>query len=56
LELGDNFVVNVKEGKAEGVEIYVVLCTQLKNILKEDCTCHWGIQFQASDVVVGTYY
>jgi hypothetical protein len=56
LELGDNFVVNAKEGNEEGVEFYVMLCTQLAHILKEDYTCHWGIQFQAGDVVARTYY
>jgi len=40
--LGDNFVVNVEEGNEEGIEFYVMLCTQPTHILKEDYTCHWG--------------
>jgi hypothetical protein len=41
-KLGDNFVVNVEESNEEGIEFYVMFCTQPTHILKEDYTCHWG--------------
>ncbi len=42
LKLGDNFVVNTKEGNKEGVDFYVVFCIHPMHVLEEDYTCHGG--------------
>jgi hypothetical protein len=42
LKLGDNFVVNTKEGNEEGVDFYVVFCIHPMHVLEEDYTCHGG--------------
>jgi hypothetical protein len=57
LEIGDNFVVNVEEGNQEDVDFYVMLCTQLVHVVKEDFIDTWSTNLRVGDVVVvGTYY
>jgi hypothetical protein len=55
--LGDNFVVNSKEGNIEGVDFYILLCTKIVFTFSKPFTCPWGQQFSVGDmVVVGKYY
>jgi hypothetical protein len=57
VSLGDNFVVNVKEGNEEGVDFYVLLCTQTNFIVEQAFKCPWGQEFSIGDIImVQKYY
>jgi hypothetical protein len=42
LEIGDNFVVNVRFGNAKGMNFYLISCSKAIHVVKEDFKCHWG--------------
>jgi hypothetical protein len=41
LLLGNNFVVNAKEGN-EGVDFYILICPQTNFVVEKPFTCPWG--------------
>ncbi len=41
ISLGDNFVVNAEEGNEEGVDFYVLLCTQTSFVIEQAFTWPW---------------
>jgi hypothetical protein len=42
LEVGDNFVVNVKEGNNERQDFWLMCCTKPLHTLIHPLTCKWG--------------
>jgi hypothetical protein len=57
LEVGNNFVVNAKEGNSEGQEFLVVCCTKPLHKLTSPLKCKWGTEYDVGDkVVAGKYY
>ncbi len=45
MEVGDNFVVNVKEGNSEGQYFWLVCCTKPLHTLIHPLTCKWGTKY-----------
>jgi hypothetical protein len=57
LEVGNNFVINAKEGNSEGEELWVVCCTKPLHKLTNPLKCKWGTKYDVSDEVLsGKYY
>jgi len=57
LEVGDNFVVNVKIGNLKGVDFWVFCCTNPMHTIRKEFTNKWGTSFAiGDDVVAGLYY
>jgi len=57
LEVGDNFVVNTKEGNEEDVDFYLVLCTLPIHIVAKDFINSWKPKFKEGNVAMAeTYY
>ncbi len=42
ISLGNNFAMNAKEWNEEGVDFYVLLCTQISFMVEQTLTCPWG--------------
>ncbi len=40
LQLGDNFVIKVEEDNEEGVDSYILMCTNMIFIVQKDFTCN----------------
>ncbi len=45
LEIGDNFVMNVKIGNLEGVDFWVICCTKPMHIIRKEFTDKWDTSF-----------
>jgi hypothetical protein len=57
MSLGNNFVVNAKEGNEECQDFYILLCTKNIFTINNHFKCPWGQEFCACDmVVVSKYY
>jgi hypothetical protein len=44
LEIGNNFVVNVKFGNVEGANLYLICCSKPWHIIKENFSYKWGVK------------
>jgi hypothetical protein len=56
LKIGDNLVVNVKEGNDEGVSFWLIMCTEPLCKVTKAFTNGWGISFEEGDDVIGGIY
>jgi hypothetical protein len=57
ISLGDNFVMNSKDGNEEVVDFYILLCTKIVFTFKRHFKCPWGQKFNVGDMsVVKKYY
>jgi hypothetical protein len=57
LEVGDNFIVNAKEGNDEGASFWLILCIEPLHKVKAPFIDNWGSSYEeGDDVVEGLYY
>jgi hypothetical protein len=56
LEIGDNLVVNAKEGNDEGVSFWLIMCTKPLWKVTKAFTNGWGTSFEEGDDVIGGIY
>jgi hypothetical protein len=46
LQHGDNFAIKAKEDNVEGMEFYIIMCTNIIFIIESDFSCCWGTWLQ----------
>jgi hypothetical protein len=56
LEVGNNFVVNAKEGNNEGQELWVVCCSKPLHRLTNPLKCKWGMEYDVGDKFITWKY
>ncbi len=56
MEVGNNFVVNTKEGNSEGQEFWIVCCTRPLHKLNGPLNYKWGMNYNERDEVVARKY
>ncbi len=52
LDIGDNFVVNVKIGNEEGVNFYGIRCTKPLHQVSKQFTDMWGNTFELGGMII----
>ena len=56
IQVGDNFAVNAEEGNKEGVDFYLIKCTNTLEVLKTHEVDSWGGVFEAGSYILKGFY